>query len=197
MLSRNTAWPEHCLSSCRDWNSEPSVPQIDAPQTADLRKRPETASGLPFWLITGSRRFALFRDVSRPARGLPERRTKNYSDGFRIEPVRPDRVVAGRRLVDHPTPQVTVLATLQRVRPAKRLRPREAGGDDTHDRPRHEGIRCPARIGADRLKPGRQPHRTPTGWSCGKRYRDQSDDCGQPRTRRLPASPSSVSGTRH
>jgi len=29
-------------------NSGPSVPQIDAPQTADLHKRPETASGLPF-----------------------------------------------------------------------------------------------------------------------------------------------------
>jgi len=26
----------------------PSVPQTDAPQTADLRKHPETASGLPF-----------------------------------------------------------------------------------------------------------------------------------------------------
>jgi len=29
-------------------NSGPSVPQIDAPQTADLRKHPETASGLLF-----------------------------------------------------------------------------------------------------------------------------------------------------
>ena len=36
------------LSGYRDLNSGPSVPQIDAPQTADLRKRPETASGLPF-----------------------------------------------------------------------------------------------------------------------------------------------------
>ncbi len=36
------------LSGCRDLNSGPSVPQIDAPQSADLRKRPETASGLPF-----------------------------------------------------------------------------------------------------------------------------------------------------
>jgi len=51
-------------------NLRPSVPQIDAPQTADLRKHPETVSGLPFWLITGSRWFALFRDVSRPVRGL-------------------------------------------------------------------------------------------------------------------------------
>jgi len=32
----------------RDLNSRPSVPQIDAPQTADLRKRPETCCGLPF-----------------------------------------------------------------------------------------------------------------------------------------------------
>jgi len=37
-----------CLSGCRDLNSGPSVPQIDAPQTADLRKHPETASGLLF-----------------------------------------------------------------------------------------------------------------------------------------------------
>jgi len=36
------------LSDWGDLNSRPSVPQIDAPQTADLRKRPETASGLPF-----------------------------------------------------------------------------------------------------------------------------------------------------
>ena len=35
-------------SGCRDLNSGPSVPQIDAPQTADLHKRSETASGLPF-----------------------------------------------------------------------------------------------------------------------------------------------------
>ena len=61
------------LSGWGDLNSRPSVPQIDAPQTADLRKHPETASGLPFWLITGSRWFALFRDVSRPVRGLPKR----------------------------------------------------------------------------------------------------------------------------
>ena len=61
------------LSGWGDLNSRPSVPQIDAPQTADLHKRPETASGLPFWLLTGSRWFALFRDVSRPVRGLPER----------------------------------------------------------------------------------------------------------------------------
>ena len=33
-------------SGCRDLNSGPSVPQIDAPQTTDLRKRPETASCL-------------------------------------------------------------------------------------------------------------------------------------------------------
>jgi len=51
-------------------NLRPSVPQIDAPQSADLYKRPETASELQFWLITGSRWFALFRDVSRPVRGL-------------------------------------------------------------------------------------------------------------------------------
>ena len=43
------------LSGWGDLNSRPSVPQIDAPRTADLGKRPETASGLPFWLITGSR----------------------------------------------------------------------------------------------------------------------------------------------
>ena len=42
-------------SGCRDLNSGPSVPQIDAPQTADLRKHPETCSGLPIWFITGSR----------------------------------------------------------------------------------------------------------------------------------------------
>ena len=35
-------------SGCRDLNSGPSVPQIDAPQSADLRKRPETASDLLF-----------------------------------------------------------------------------------------------------------------------------------------------------
>ena len=46
-----------------DLNSRPSVPQIDQPRTRDLHKRPETCSGLQFWLITGSRRFALFRDV--------------------------------------------------------------------------------------------------------------------------------------
>ena len=57
-------------SGCRDLNSGPSVPQIDTPQTADLCKRPETVSGLPFWLIVGSRWYALFRDVSRPVRGL-------------------------------------------------------------------------------------------------------------------------------
>ncbi len=61
-----------CLSGWGDLNSRPSVPQIDAPQTVDLRKRPETVSGLPFWLITGSRWFALFRDISRPVRGLTE-----------------------------------------------------------------------------------------------------------------------------
>ena len=37
-----------CMSGCRDLNWGPSVPQIDAPQTADLRIRRETASGLPF-----------------------------------------------------------------------------------------------------------------------------------------------------
>ncbi len=51
-------------------NSGPSVPQIDAPQTADLRKRPKTASELPFEVLNSSRWFALFRDVSRPVRGL-------------------------------------------------------------------------------------------------------------------------------
>jgi len=56
-------------------NLRPSVPQIDAPQTADLRKHPETASGLPSWLITGSRWYALFHDVSRPVRGLKESAT--------------------------------------------------------------------------------------------------------------------------
>ena len=59
-------------SGCRDLNSGPSVPQIDAPQTADLRKHPETASGLPFEVLNSSRWFALFRDVSRPVRGLQE-----------------------------------------------------------------------------------------------------------------------------
>ena len=42
----------------------------DRRSTRDLHKRPETTSDLQFGLITGSRRFALFRDVSRPARGL-------------------------------------------------------------------------------------------------------------------------------
>ncbi len=37
-----------CLSGWGDLNSRPSVPQIDAPQTVDLRKRPETPSGLLF-----------------------------------------------------------------------------------------------------------------------------------------------------
>ena len=36
----------------------------------DLRRRPETTPDLKFWLITGSRHFALFCDVSRPVRGL-------------------------------------------------------------------------------------------------------------------------------
>ena len=58
------------LSGWGDLNSRPSVPQIDQPQTPDLHKRPKTHSGLQFWLITGSRRFAVFRDVSRPVRGL-------------------------------------------------------------------------------------------------------------------------------
>ena len=58
------------LSGWGDLNSRPSVPQIDQPQTPDLHKRPETCSGLQFWLITGSHRFAVFRDVSRPVRGL-------------------------------------------------------------------------------------------------------------------------------
>jgi len=51
-------------------NSGPSVPQIDAPQTADLRKHSETASDLPFQLLNGSRWYAMVRDVSRPVRGL-------------------------------------------------------------------------------------------------------------------------------
>jgi len=34
------------LSGWGDLNSRPSVPQIDAPQTAGLRKHPETVSGL-------------------------------------------------------------------------------------------------------------------------------------------------------
>jgi hypothetical protein len=38
--------------------------------SSDLRKRPKTTSGLQFWLINGSHRFALFRDVSRPVSGL-------------------------------------------------------------------------------------------------------------------------------
>jgi len=36
-------------------NSGPSVPQIDAPQTADLHKHTETASGLPFEVLNSSR----------------------------------------------------------------------------------------------------------------------------------------------
>jgi hypothetical protein len=36
------------LSGWGDLNSRPSVPQIDAPQSADLRKHPETVSGLRF-----------------------------------------------------------------------------------------------------------------------------------------------------
>ena len=36
------------LSGWGDLNSRPSVPQIDAHQTADLHKRPEITSGLPF-----------------------------------------------------------------------------------------------------------------------------------------------------
>jgi hypothetical protein len=36
------------LSGWGDLNSRPSVPQIDAPQSVDLHKRPENASGLPF-----------------------------------------------------------------------------------------------------------------------------------------------------
>ena len=40
--------PGISLSGWGDLNSRPSVPQIDAPQTADLRKHPETACGLPF-----------------------------------------------------------------------------------------------------------------------------------------------------
>jgi len=64
-------------------NSRPSVPQIDAPQTADLHKHQETASGLPFWLITGSRWFAMSRDLYAACRkGLVE----DHSGGFRIEP---------------------------------------------------------------------------------------------------------------
>ena len=47
---------------------------------------------------------------------------EGHSGGYRVETLRPDRVVAGRRLVDHPTPQVTLLATLQRVRPAAMAR---------------------------------------------------------------------------
>jgi len=36
--------------------------------------------------MTGSRWFALFRDVSRPVRGLKERLVEDHSGGFRIEP---------------------------------------------------------------------------------------------------------------
>ena len=73
--SRPAGQPEGCplhlgWSGWGDLNSRPSVPQIDQPQTPDLHKRPETIPDLQFWLITGSRRFALFRDVSRPVRGL-------------------------------------------------------------------------------------------------------------------------------
>ena len=119
-----------------------------APQVVDLRRHVELEGIEP---STSSMPSMVRIDQQSSRKGLV---LEDHADGFRIEPFRPDRVVAGRRLVDHPTPQVTLLATLQRVRPAKRLRPGEAGGDGTHDRPRHEGIRCPARIGADRLKPG-------------------------------------------
>ncbi len=71
-----------------DLNSRPSVPQIDAPQTADLHKRPKTASGLPFEVLNSSRWFALFRDVSRPVRGLPDRPSRR---SLRRLPDRSDR----------------------------------------------------------------------------------------------------------
>ena len=57
-------------SGRRDSNPRPSPWQGMPTCSAYLRKRPETVSDLRFWLITGSRRFALFRDVSRPVRGL-------------------------------------------------------------------------------------------------------------------------------
>ena len=82
-------------------------PQIDQPQTPDLHKRPETCRDLQFWLITGSRRFALFRDVSRPVRGLTKVRVchprgclhgcllEGHSGGYRIETPRPTGVLVG------------------------------------------------------------------------------------------------------
>ena len=65
LLSRGFAW-----SGRRDSNPRPSPWQGMPTCSADLHKRPETVSALQFWLIAGSRRFALFRDVSRPVRGL-------------------------------------------------------------------------------------------------------------------------------
>ena len=134
------------MSGWGDLNSRPSVPQVAYPKPltcANTWKPPLACRWRYSTVRAGSRCFTT-------SRGLHE----DHSGGYRIETLRPDGVLAGRHLVDHPTPQVTLLATLQRVRPAERRRPGEAGGDSTHDRPRHEGIRCPARIGADRLKPG-------------------------------------------
>ncbi len=59
-------------SGRRDSNPRPSPWQGMPTCSTDLRKHTETASDLPFQLITGSRWFALSCDVSRPVRGLLE-----------------------------------------------------------------------------------------------------------------------------
>ena len=50
LLSRGFCW-----SGRRDSNPRPSPWQGMPTCSTDLHKRPETASGLQFWLITGSR----------------------------------------------------------------------------------------------------------------------------------------------
>jgi len=65
LLGRRFTW-----SGRRDSNPRPSPWQGMSTCFADLRKRPETSSDLHFLLVTGSRRFALFCDASRHARGL-------------------------------------------------------------------------------------------------------------------------------
>ena len=64
LLSRGFTW-----SGRRDSNPRPSPWQGMSTCFADLRKRPETSSDLHFLLLTGSRRFAVFCDVSWPVSG--------------------------------------------------------------------------------------------------------------------------------
>ena len=90
------------LSGWGDLNSRPSVSQTAEPQTADLRKHPETASGLPFCLITGSRWYALFRDVSRPVRGLEEGATRRPPRRLPGQ-ILPARLCSGRFVDDSQT----------------------------------------------------------------------------------------------